>query len=169
MSDDPHRQPDTIDSATEYVELVTFALGDELYAVEFGRVDQLIEDPTIERFPRTNPAVRGVTHVGGEVTVVIDIETLFGVDTGALIRDDEPLQLLTVDRGDDRQAVGVRIPARTGITTVPMDAIDRADAAEHAPTAAPDDLVFAVVTPDEDSRSVPIYVFDIQRLVESAI
>lgn len=167
MSDGAPRRTaadDPDDDAVDHVELMTFGIGDRTYAIELGRVDQLVDEYDVERLPRTGPAVDGVTHAGGEITAVVNLPVLFGLSDAT---DDARPQLITLERDGDQQAVGVEVPVEGDIESVPMAEIEAADNVGGIDTAAPEGVVFAVVR--EAEGRPPIYVIDVPQLIETAL
>jgi purine-binding chemotaxis protein CheW len=73
---------------------LTFTLGDEDFAVEIGKVREVLDYPPITRVPRMPVYLRGVTNLRGNVVPVVDMRLKFGlsaiertVDTCVIIVD----------------------------------------------------------------------------------
>ncbi len=64
-------------TATE--QYLTFTLGNEVFAVEVGKVREILEYIPITRVPRTPEFMRGVINVRGSVVPVIDLRLKFGM------------------------------------------------------------------------------------------
>jgi purine-binding chemotaxis protein CheW len=58
---------------------LTFKLADEVFAVEVGKVREILEYIPITRVPRTPDFMRGVINVRGSVVPVIDLRLKFGM------------------------------------------------------------------------------------------
>jgi purine-binding chemotaxis protein CheW len=70
----------SVTSITEIAQYLTFKLSDEVFAVEVGRVREILEYITITKVPKTPEFMRGVINVRGSVVPVIDLRLKFGMD-----------------------------------------------------------------------------------------
>ena len=64
---------------TETTQFLTFTLADEVFAVDIGRVKEVLEYTTMTRVPRTPPAMCGVINLRGSVVPVMDMRLKFGM------------------------------------------------------------------------------------------
>lgn len=71
----------TIDSRgqAELLQLVTFRLGDEEYAVDVAQVQEIVRLTTITAVPRSASHVEGVVNLRGRIVPVIDLACRFGL------------------------------------------------------------------------------------------
>ncbi len=60
--------------------LVGFVLGDVHYAIDIGRVREIVNPLDVTRLPYTPPEVAGVADHRGEVVPVIDMRVRFNLD-----------------------------------------------------------------------------------------
>lgn len=58
---------------------LTFKLADEVFAVEVGKVREILEYTPITKVPRTPDYMRGVINVRGSVVPVLDLRLKFGM------------------------------------------------------------------------------------------
>ncbi len=58
---------------------LTFKLADEVFAVEVGKVREILEYIPITKVPRTPDYMRGVINVRGSVVPVLDLRLKFGM------------------------------------------------------------------------------------------
>lgn len=68
--------------ATEDVktnQYLTFGLSSEVFAVEVGKVREILDYTTITKVPRTPEFMRGVINVRGSVVPVVDLRLKFGM------------------------------------------------------------------------------------------
>lgn len=73
-------QTPTVSAATAHAgKYLTFALGDEEYGIEILKVREIVGCLDITPVPRTEPHVRGVVNLRGQVISVIDLRTAFGM------------------------------------------------------------------------------------------
>ena len=70
----------SVTSITETAQYLTFKLSDEVFAVEVGKVREILEYISINKVPKTPEFMRGVINVRGSVVPVIDLRLKFGMD-----------------------------------------------------------------------------------------
>ncbi len=58
---------------------LTFALGEELYAIDVADVREVLEMTPVTPIPRVPPYMRGVINVRGSVVPVVDLRIKFGM------------------------------------------------------------------------------------------
>jgi purine-binding chemotaxis protein CheW len=59
------------------LQYLTFALGDEVFALETGSVREVIELVPVTRIPKTPPYMRGVINLRGHAVPVVDLRIKF--------------------------------------------------------------------------------------------
>jgi purine-binding chemotaxis protein CheW len=67
-------------------EYLAFTLGEELYAVELGKVREILSPPPITEVPRSAPGILGVCSVRGLLVTVIDLRRRVGLPTAPITR-----------------------------------------------------------------------------------
>jgi purine-binding chemotaxis protein CheW len=67
---------ETITKTNQYL---TFGLSSEVFAVEVGKVREILDYTTITKVPRTPEFMRGVINVRGSVVPVVDLRLKFGM------------------------------------------------------------------------------------------
>jgi len=63
------------------LQYLTFALGDEIFALETGSVREVIELVPVTRIPKTPPFMRGVINLRGHAVPVVDLRIKFDMPT----------------------------------------------------------------------------------------
>ncbi|MDD2851946.1 MAG: chemotaxis protein CheW [Desulfuromonadaceae bacterium] len=63
----------------ETTQYLTFVLDDEVFAVDVGRVREILEITSITKVPQTPDFMRGVINLRGSVVPVIDLHLKFGM------------------------------------------------------------------------------------------
>ena len=63
-------------TATQYL---TFQLADEVYAIDIGKVREVLDFTTATKVPRTPAFMRGVINLRGSVVPVVDLRLKFGM------------------------------------------------------------------------------------------
>jgi purine-binding chemotaxis protein CheW len=64
-------------SDTTTLQYLTFALGEEVFALETGSVREVIELVPVTRIPKTPPFMRGVINLRGHAVPVVDLRVKF--------------------------------------------------------------------------------------------
>lgn len=105
----PARPPD----ASESLDLATFTLDDERFAIETRYVRRIARLGPYERVPGTPAALLGVTNAGGEILALFDLRLLFG-GRGAAPTDRSRVVVL----GDGRDEFGVLADAAHEVLTL---------------------------------------------------
>ncbi|MDH4164434.1 MAG: chemotaxis protein CheW [Nitrospirota bacterium] len=63
---------------TQYL---TFKLAEEVYALDIGKVREVLDFTTVTKVPRTPDFMRGVINLRGSVVPVVDLRLKFGMST----------------------------------------------------------------------------------------
>ena len=64
---------------TETTQFLTFTLADEVFAVDIGRVKEVLEFTALTKVPRTPASMCGVINLRGSVVPVMDMRLKFGM------------------------------------------------------------------------------------------
>jgi len=67
---------ETIQEAVQYL---SFNLGDEVFALDIGKVREVLEFTTVTKVPQTPDFMRGVINLRGGVVPVVDMKRKFGM------------------------------------------------------------------------------------------
>ncbi len=67
------------EDATSSAQYLTFTLDQEQYAVDIGKVREVLEFTSVTRVPRTPEFMRGMINLRGSVVPVIDLRLKFGL------------------------------------------------------------------------------------------
>jgi purine-binding chemotaxis protein CheW len=114
------RVPIAPPDASAVITILTFALGDEPYAIETRYVRRVVrlEDVTLTPIPGTPEVLTGVINMGGEILAVFDLGRLFGLSGGAHA---EPTRVLVL--GEERDAFGLLADAAHEVRPLRIDAV----------------------------------------------
>ena len=58
---------------------LTYRLGDELFALDIGKVREVLDFTTVTKVPRSPEFMRGVINLRGSVVPVVDLKLKFGM------------------------------------------------------------------------------------------
>lgn len=101
---------ETGDERRNWVEFVQIRLGDP-YALELGRVERILRDPSVTPVPETGEGIAGVTNLGSQIPVVVDGRALLGLPGRS---PDAESALLLLDR-DEARPSGLLVDGVEGI------------------------------------------------------
>ncbi len=110
------RAPAVPPGATEILTVLTFALGNERYAVESRFLREVIRVTDITPVPETPEFLAGVTIVRGEILALIDLRKLFGIAVTGLT-DLSRIAVLGLERAE----LGLLADAVHEVTTLRKD------------------------------------------------
>jgi purine-binding chemotaxis protein CheW len=84
---------------------LTFKLDSEIFAIKVEKILEVLELTKITRIPKTPGYIRGVINLRGEIIPVIDLRSLFNVDT---IRDtiDTVIIILDMEHHNKKMMLG---------------------------------------------------------------
>jgi purine-binding chemotaxis protein CheW len=133
------------------VQLITFMLADERYALPIELVYEILRVAPITRVPHAPRAVRGLMNVRGRLLPVVDVRTLLEMPPASIDKD---ARVVTVEvRG---RSLGLLVDRVGTVARIPKDAILPAPAEVVGRRA---DFVSAVAT-DGEGMAV---VFDLEK------
>jgi purine-binding chemotaxis protein CheW len=67
--------------------VLTLGLGEEIFAIETGRVHEVLDRITVTRIPNSRPFIKGLINVRGRVITVTDLRVKFGMPAAAATPD----------------------------------------------------------------------------------
>ena len=111
------RAPERVLLASEQIEILTFELAGEHYAVESRFVSEVLRAPAITDVPGTPDLLCGVTNLRGEIMAVMDIGQLLGSPHPG---NDCPWVLVL---GHDRPELGVVVQTVTEVKGMRTEAL----------------------------------------------
>ncbi|MFC7204514.1 chemotaxis protein CheW [Haloferax namakaokahaiae] len=139
------------------IEFLEFELDGHRYALEVGRVGQVVWRPPTTRVPNAPDGIYGSASIEGDVVVAVDTYAVVG--STRPFSDPKDAYLIVLDRGETPQPVGLLVEA--------VDGIDR----HHVETVSPpsedvaplDDHWFRASIVSETGPDIP--VFDSHQLL----
>jgi purine-binding chemotaxis protein CheW len=69
----------SVSTITETTQYLTFKLGEEVFALDVGKIKEILEYTTVTKVPQTPEFMRGVINLRGSVVPVIDLRLKFGM------------------------------------------------------------------------------------------
>ena len=102
----------------DMLKVITFALANEVYAIESRCVVAVGRLANLSPLPGAEPPVFGVTAWRGELLTILDLRQVLGISASAL--DDLSYVIVL---GEERAAFGILADAMREVTTLPASAI----------------------------------------------
>jgi purine-binding chemotaxis protein CheW len=103
----------------ETIQLLTFKLDDQEYALNIANVVQVVRMVALTRPPKASDCVEGMFNLRGKVVPVIDIRKRYGLPTKP---HDLDTQLLIAKANGHTMAISVDVVSE--VLTLPMDSIE---------------------------------------------
>lgn len=100
-------------------QVVAFTLGSETYAVDIGKVREIIPIQKIVPVPRAPDFVEGIINLRGRVIPVLDLRKHFGFEKKPF----DPSQKIILTEVDDEN-IGVIVDSVASVLRIPEDAIE---------------------------------------------
>ena len=69
-----------VESIVETTQFLTFKLDQELFALDIGKVREVLDFTSITKVPKTPDYMRGVINLRGSVVPVVDMRIKFGME-----------------------------------------------------------------------------------------
>lgn len=114
---------DTVSTAVRAGKFLTFELGDEAFALEISKVQEIIGMLPVTRVPKLPDFVRGVINLRGKVIPVIDLRRKFGFDA---MEDTERTCIIVsqINRNDRQVITGILVDEVCEVLDIEADRID---------------------------------------------
>ena len=93
-----------MNSVADVPRIVTFRVGDDLFAAPIDRVERVLRYEAPRRVPGTAPWVEGVIDYGGRVVPLVDLRRRFGMPAAAR---GAPTRVIVLSAPDDWLAIVV--------------------------------------------------------------
>lgn len=148
-----------MEESIEATQYLTFNLGDEVFAVDVGRVREILEITTITKVPQTPEFMRGVINLRGSVVPVIDMRLKFGMSESEQTVN---TCIIVVEVVMDDQTIVLGSLADSVQEVIEMEA-DQIEAAPHIGTRLNTDFIKGMG--NHDGRFVMI--LDIDKVFSS--
>jgi purine-binding chemotaxis protein CheW len=104
------------------LEVLTFDLQGDLFAVEAAHVREILDVVTITEVPNSNPFVNGLINVRGKVVPLADLRIKFGMERRASTVDTR-IVVLEIELEGDPVTVGIRADKVHEVTEVSASAL----------------------------------------------
>lgn len=106
----------------ETIDVVEFELGGERYALDIHLAREIVEMIPITPIPRAPPFISGVINLRGEITNIMNLNTLLGL-SDEKIRDDQKIIVLVPEAAKGNN-VGIIVDDVSSVRQVPKKDIE---------------------------------------------
>jgi purine-binding chemotaxis protein CheW len=110
-------------SITETTQYLTFRLEDELFALDIGKVREVLDFTSITKVPQTPDYMRGVINLRGSVVPVVDLRLKFGM-TIAEKTVNTCVIIVEVELGGEKVVMGAMADAVQEVLDLEPDQIE---------------------------------------------
>lgn len=142
-------------TSTEILQLVTFKLGDEEYAVDILKVQEINRMVEITTVPNTPAFIEGVINLRGKVIPVVNLRSKFGLGPKDI---DSQSRIMVVNVG---ATIGLVVDSVSEVLRLPADTVE----APPAMTSGIDSEYIKGIGKLEDRLLI---LLDIDRLIGKA-
>ena len=102
---------------SETTQLLTFTLGEEVFAVDIAQVREVLEYSEMTKVPRTPEYMRGVINLRGHVVPVVDMRLKFGMNASE-ITVNTCVIIVEVSMGEDSSVLGAMVDSVKEVLTI---------------------------------------------------
>ena len=135
-------------------QFVTFRVGEEIFAVDMGPVQEIIRVPELVRVPLTPLVLSGLANLRGKVLPVVSLRRMFGME---VTEHDEATRAVVFDVSQPLGFVVDRVTSVIGVE--PGEIRD----ASHLKTSVNSDFLQGIIQPRDQSKA--IMVLDMEYMI----
>ncbi|MBI3600518.1 MAG: chemotaxis protein CheW [Nitrospinae bacterium] len=106
-------------SSMDLLQLVSFNIGNEEFAVDILKVQEINRMAEITRVPKSPPFVEGVINLRGKVIPIVDLRKRFNLEERKTTKE---TRIIVVDM--DGKVVGLIVDAVSEVLRLPADTIE---------------------------------------------
>ena len=107
-------------ASSDHLELLTFVIGGELYAIDIENVVEIITPRAVTHIPNADPSIAGILSLRGTVVTLIDVRRRLGHTTGEVVGED--VRVVVVQNGGEH--VGFTVDRVVRVVKAEADAIE---------------------------------------------
>lgn len=148
-------------TTTEINAYLTFALGDEKFAITVDSVQEVVELELVTKVPNAPPYMLGIINLRGRVLPLLDLRMKLGLPKAEITKKSR-IMVLDLEVSDDKNLqIGTLVDvAREVITLTPSDILDAPEFANYKSDAP----IIGIVNNHGDITMI----MDIQRIFSTS-
>lgn len=105
------------------IDIVEFEMGTELYALDIQLAREIVEMMPITPIPRSPSFINGIINLRGEITTIINLNTIMGLPQTEIRKDQKIIILVPESAGGNN--VGIIVDEVHSVNQVPESAIEK--------------------------------------------
>lgn len=105
------------------IDIVEFEMGTELYALDIQLAREIVEMMPITPIPRAPSFINGIINLRGEITTIINLNTIMGLPQTEIRKDQKIIILVPESAGGNN--VGIIVDEVHSVNQVPESAIEK--------------------------------------------
>ena len=150
----------------DFLQVLTFNLGDRLFAMDIATVREIIQSTTMTQVPMMPTFIRGIINLRGTVVPVIDLQSRFGWDSGEISKK-TCIVIVDSTSGSGPQQLGLMVDSVSEVIEVPRADIEPAP---HFGTPVRHELIEGLAKVDDTFLIIvkPSQAFDMEVLTSLA-
>lgn len=147
------------------VEVVEFILGGERYALDIHLVQEIVEMQQITPVPRAPPYISGLMNLRGEITNIMNLNTLLGLLTREVQNTQKIIVLVPgVVSGTN---VGIIVDDVTGVLQVAEADVERLGEGFASEVSGFVKGIIKLKGDDEDKKNIRLIIWiDMQKVID---
>jgi purine-binding chemotaxis protein CheW len=115
--------PEHHEKINKSFQIIVFKLGNEEYALSIDQIKEVVITPNIARIPLTQPYIKGVANIRGNVLAIIDLAERFGIASNEEINNGTHKYTLVVSSEVYKMGILVKdVPNTLRVTDADIDA-----------------------------------------------
>ena len=147
------------------IQVVEFALGKELFAIDLFDVKEVVEYTTITKLPNVSACVKGIIDLRGEITTIIDLKHRLNIAETSTVSA-ESSRIIVLDDTITGTKIGILVDDVTSVSTFEADQVDYTSVSvSNEDTAIIGIIKRKVKVKDKEKNELIIWI-DIKRLLK---
>ncbi len=146
------------------IQVVEFALGKELFAIDLFDVKEVVEYTTITKLPNVPAYVKGIIDLRGEITTIIDLKHRLNITESGQIAA-ESSRIIVLDDKITGTKIGILVDDVTSVSTFEAKQVDYTSASMSKEDTALIGIIKRRVKVKDKEKNELIIWIDIKQLL----
>ncbi|MGD0080391.1 MAG: chemotaxis protein CheW [Methanoregula sp.] len=146
------------------IQVVEFALGKELFAIDLFDVKEVVEYTTITKLPNVPAYVKGIIDLRGEITTIIDLKHRLNITESGQIAA-ESSRIIVLDDKITGTKIGILVDDVTSVSTFEPNQVDYTSASMSKEDTALIGIIKRRVKVKDKEKNELIIWIDIKQLL----
>jgi purine-binding chemotaxis protein CheW len=146
------------------IQVVEFALGKELFAIDLFDVKEVVEYTTITKLPNVPAYVKGIIDLRGEITTIVDLKHRLNITESGQIAA-ESSRIIVLDDKITGTKIGILVDDVTSVSTFEAKQVDYTSASMSKEDTALIGIIKRKVKVKDKEKNELIIWIDIKQLL----